>query len=107
MVRVVDKQLPDTVGDALSQAALRRQRWVMVLVACGIFVALNLVVTLLIFMQLDFENDAILASALTPADRTVTHNVFMVLIGATVVQTGLAIRTITNSLFGAAPHHDA
>jgi hypothetical protein len=66
---------------------------------------LNLVVILLIFMQLDFERRHPRARQRRRIARS--HNEFMVLIGATGVQTGLAVRTIANSLFGAAPHPEA
>lgn len=98
-----DVPLPDTVGappvETPAQIAKRLQQWVMVGVSCTIFIALNLVVMWLIYQQLDVENADIARGILRPADRTITSGVFMTLIGATVVETGYAIRTIMRYLF--------
>lgn len=72
----------------------------MVLVSCSVFIVLNLVVVWLVYHQLNVENDAIAHGNIKASDRTITGGVFMALIGATVVETGYAIRTIMQSLFG-------
>jgi hypothetical protein len=102
-VQIRDAQLPlDSAGEAQetpSAIAKRHQQWVMVGVCCTVFVALNLVVVALIWYQLRVEDADIVKGLLKPAERTITAGVFMALIGATVVQTGYAIRTIMRYLF--------
>lgn len=72
----------------------------MVAVSCGVFLLLNFVVTWLVYHQLSVENDFIARGLLKPGERTITNGVFMALIGATVLETGYAIRTIMLNLFG-------
>lgn len=83
-----------------SARAINRQRWVMIGVICAIFLLLNGVVCYLINKTIDLEF-ALMASGrvLESSQRIVTNGVFMALIGATVVQTGLVIRGISNFLF--------
>lgn len=75
-------------------------RVVMVLVIAAIFVGLNWAV--IAFLRTAFDHDIALLTAgivKVPADRVITTNVFMSLIGATVVQVGVAIIAIVNYLF--------
>lgn len=83
-----------------TEASLRKQRWAMIGVACTIFTVLNLVVIAIIWHQLSIENAALKAKTLLPTDRIVTSNVLISIIGATVIETGFAVRTIVKSLFG-------
>jgi hypothetical protein len=78
--------------------ALVNQRWVVIGVISFIFVALNATVCTLIYVAMNAEL-AMLASGKVLPDRMITNSVFMTLIGATVVQTGLVIKGISNFLF--------
>jgi hypothetical protein len=80
--------------------AINSQRWVMIAVICLLFFLLNGVVCYLINKTIDLEF-GLLSSSRPIADnqRIITNGVFMSLIGATVVQTGLVIRGISNFLF--------
>ncbi|MDB5904201.1 MAG: hypothetical protein JWM26_3079 [Betaproteobacteria bacterium] len=71
----------------------------MVVVIGMIFVGLNWAVIDLVTWA--FREDLVLlrAKTLTPADRVITTNVFMSLIGATVVQVGVATISIVSYLF--------
>ena len=71
----------------------------MVVVSCTIFISLNLAVMWLIYHQLEFENDLISNGKLSATERTITNQIFITLIGATVVETGYAIHTIMRYLF--------
>lgn len=94
--RRVDLARPD-FDPALS---INRQRWVMIAVICVIFVLLNGVVCYLINKTLDLEFELVKAGrAIDDRQRIITNGVFMSLIGATVIQTGLVIRGISNFLF--------
>lgn len=76
----------------------------MVLVIAAIFIGLNWAV--IHFVEIAFDQDVALLKAgtvKTPADRVITTNVFVSLIGATVVQVGVAIIAIVNYLFPKKP----
>lgn len=72
----------------------------MIAVSCGVFLILNLVVIVMIWVQLFREDAALAKHDIVAGDRVVTSSVLMALIGATVVETGFAIRTIMKNLFG-------
>ena len=80
--------------------SINRQRWVMIAVICVLFFMLNGVVCYLINKTIDLEF-ALLNAAKPIAEnqRIITNGVFVTLIGATVVQTGLVISAISNFLF--------
>lgn len=75
-------------------------RGLMVTVVCGIFIWLNTGV--MAFVREAFAHDSARMIAVPPmpaADRLITSNVVMALIGATVVQTGVGFIAIMTYLF--------
>lgn len=87
-------------AQALSIASDIWLRAFMVAVVSGIFIWLNWQIVELVKEAL--QRDATLMSARPPlpaADRLITPNVIMALIGATVVQTGVGFIAITSYLF--------
>lgn len=90
-----------------AQSALRKQQWWMTCVVSAIFVLLNGAIIALILMQMAFDNDMIREKLMTANDRVVDAKVFMALIGGTVIQTGVAVKTIMGHLFpGVKPKDD-
>lgn len=71
----------------------------MVVVVSGIFIWLNWQVIDLVTDSLALDEKMLAAKTISPADRLVTSNVVMSLIGATVVQTGVGFIAITSYLF--------
>lgn len=86
-------------GSEVSGKALINQRWLMIIVICLLFFLLNGVVCYLINKTINLEFELIAAGKAVSEPRIITNGVFMSLIGATVVQTGLVIRGITGFLF--------
>lgn len=89
---------------ARSVAADMWFRGAMVFVVCGVFIWLNAGV--MGFVRDAFTNDSTHLLANPPmaaADRLVTSNVVMALIGATVVQTGIGFIAIVSYLFPKRP----
>lgn len=86
---------------AISINANTISRLLMVLVIAGIFVGLNWAV--MAFVREAFLNDMAQIAAnpplIKPEDRLVTTQVLMALIGATVVQVGVAVIAIVSYLF--------
>jgi hypothetical protein len=80
-------------------------RGLMVLVIAGIFIGLNYGVFNLVSSA--FDKDIALMTAAgsnyKPSDRVITTNVFVSLVGATVVQVGVAAITIVSYLFPKRP----
>jgi multisubunit Na+/H+ antiporter MnhB subunit len=78
-------------------------RGLMVLVVCGIFIWLNMVVMTFVRDAFAFDSARIAATPPMPAaDRLINANVVMALIGATVVQTGAGFIAVMSYLF---PRH--
>jgi hypothetical protein len=71
----------------------------MVIVIGMIFVGLNWAVIDLVTWAFREDLQLLRAETLKPADRVITTNVFMSLIGATVVQVGVATISIVSYLF--------
>lgn len=91
---------PYTKAKILGLNADTLSRGLMVLVIAGIFIGLNWAVINLI--EKAFTEDLAFLRAggsFKPADRLITTNVFISLIGATVVQVGVAAITIVSYLF--------
>ncbi|WP_061301625.1 hypothetical protein [Janthinobacterium agaricidamnosum] len=79
-------------------------RGCMVAVVCGIFIWLNMGVMSFIRDAFAHDSARMLASPPMPAaDRLITSNVVMALIGATVVQTGIGFIAIMSYLFPKRP----
>lgn len=91
---------PVEQATALSITADMWFRGLMVLAVCGIFIWLNTGV--MSFIREAFAHDSARMVATPPmpsADRLITSNVVMTLIGATVVQTGIGFIAIMTYLF--------
>lgn len=91
---------PVEQATALSITADMWFRGLMVLAVCGIFIWLNMGV--MTFVRDAFAHDSARMIATPPmpsADRLITSNVVMALIGATVVQTGVGFIAIMSYLF--------
>lgn len=91
---------PVEEATARSIAADMWFRGFMVLVVCGIFIWLNMRV--MSFVHEAFIHDVQRMVATPPmlaADRLITSNVVMTLIGATVVQTGVGFIAVMSYLF--------
>jgi len=71
----------------------------MVAVVSGIFIWLNWQVIEFVLGALALDEKMLAAKTITPADRLVTSEVMMALIGATVIQTGVGFIAITSYLF--------
>lgn len=74
-------------------------RAIMVAVVSGIFIWLNWQVIEFVVGGLRLDEKMLVAKSITPADRLVTSEVMMALIGATVIQTGAGFIAITSYLF--------
>lgn len=75
---------------------MRKNFFVYVLWAFGVS---NALVWILIVGMILTEHGLLAQKLVSPADRTITSNVVMTLIGATTVQLGVALIAITNFLF--------
>ncbi|QNA90312.1 hypothetical protein G4G28_20655 [Massilia sp. Dwa41.01b] len=71
----------------------------MVAVVSGIFIWLNWQVIDFVLDGLKLDEKMLAAKSIVPADRLVTSEVMMALIGATVIQTGAGFIAITSYLF--------
>ncbi|HLL18704.1 MAG TPA: hypothetical protein VK439_07975 [Rubrivivax sp.] len=96
------QRISDPIGDATARGirADIKFRGVMVGVMCLLFLGLNGAVMLVLYLA--FQADMTLLQRTPPlpaADRLVTANVLMALIGATVVQTGIGFVSIVSYLF--------
>jgi hypothetical protein len=76
-----------------------KQRWYMLFVIGGLFVALNAAVIWLIFYAIRIDVGFITAHPERADKRIVTSAVFQALIGATVVQTGAVTWAMARFLF--------
>src|SRR5665213_3427199 len=76
-----------------------KQRWYMLFVIGGLFVALNAAVIWLIFHALGIHVSFITAHPELADKRIITSAVFQTLIGATVVQTGAVTWAMARFLF--------
>lgn len=76
-----------------------KQRWYMLFVIGGLFVALNTAVIWLIFYAIRVDVDFITAHPELADRRIITSAVFQALIGATVVQTGAVTWAMARFLF--------
>jgi hypothetical protein len=100
-VAAVGKLDPKEEAEILSINANTWARLVMVLVIAGIFIGLNWAVMSLVrhaYAQ-DLEMMKMPGAIFRPEHRVVTTEVFISLIGATVVQVGIAIVAIVSYLF--------
>lgn len=80
--------------------SINMQRWVMIGVICVLFFLLNGVVCYLINKTINLEFALLnAAKPIVENQRIITNGVFVTLIGATVVQTGLVISAISSFLF--------
>ncbi len=80
-------------------------RIVLVLAMITLFVALNFFVIDLISRALDVDVAMIQQKQITPADRLITDNVLVSLIGATVVQLGAVILAMAHYFFPKGNNH--
>ena len=94
------------LGNVLEEATAASMKWdigfraLMLVVVCTIFVGLNW--SVMAFVNHALAQDLAQMAAMPPmaaADRLITSNVVMSLIGATVVQTGIGFIAITSYLF--------
>jgi hypothetical protein len=85
---------------SVAESSLIKQRWAVIVVISLIFVGLNAAVCMLIYLAMNAEL-SMLAQGKPVGERMITNGVFMSLIGATVVQTGLVIKGISDFLFKA------
>jgi hypothetical protein len=91
----------ETRARVLSTNADTVLRIVMGLVIAGIFIGLNFGVMKLVWHAFDADLSMMekFPQVFKPSDRAITANVFMSLIGATVVQVGVATIAIVSYLF--------
>jgi hypothetical protein len=78
---------------------LERQRWYMLIVVGGLFLALNAAVIWLIYRATNADNAFISLRPELADRRVITSAVFQTLIGATVVQTGAITWAMARFLF--------
>jgi hypothetical protein len=76
-----------------------KQRWYMLFIIGGLFVALNAAVISLIFHAIGIDVGFITAHPELAHERIITSAVFQALIGATVVQTGAVTWAMARFLF--------
>jgi len=81
---------------------LVQQRWYLLFIIGGLFVALNGALIWLIGYGLTADIELIATDAALADKRLITSGVLQTLVGATVVQTGLITRAMTRYLF---PNH--
>lgn len=104
--RVALSDVEQAQGGVIEQATAATMRadislrWAMIALVGIIFLALNFGVVWLVYSALQIDIDMLRATKpIDPADRLITPQVIMALIGATVVQTGLGFIAITSYLF--------